>query len=97
MRLNYGLLRDAVDELDGLVISFRDVTEQDSAYERLILTESRLRDAQERAGLSSWEWTLEDNRVTVLQALPGQIGEEAMQIDALLAPPAIRSCVRRPG
>ncbi len=50
------------------------------------MTESRLRDSHERAGLSSWEWTLDDGRVTVLQALAGKTGEYAMHIDALLAP-----------
>ena len=87
LRLNFRLLRGAEDSTAGLVISFRDVTEQEAAHDRLVTSESRLRDAHELAALASWEWDVREDRVIVRQGLPGELDERLVYgpgIDALL-------------
>jgi PAS domain S-box-containing protein len=99
LQLNYGAVRDGEGDVGGLVVSFHDVTDRDAALEHLLRTETGLRDAQELAALSSWEWEAEHDRVTVLQPLPGQVEEHHMSLEMLLEPvvpedrPGIQRCV----
>ena len=83
--LNYGLLGDRGSP-DGIVMSFRDVTEQAAAHTALVETQTRLRDAHDLASLSTWEWDVADDTVTILQSLPGHEPDSRMSIGALLAP-----------
>lgn len=98
--LNYRALRDAKDLFDGLVVSFRDVTERDAENERLLSSESRLRDAQELAALTSWEWDIRRRRLTHFEGFAGRVdghvrigaGVEAI-VDGVL--PEDRKMIRR--
>ncbi len=66
---NYQPLHDGHGTIDGLVVSFRDVTEHEHEHRRLIASEERLHDAHEVARLGSWEWRHETNEVVVFHGL----------------------------
>ena len=57
MSANFQPLQDAEGEVNGVVISFRDVTEQMLAHRTSWRSQERLRAAYAVARLSSWEWT----------------------------------------
>ena len=66
---NYQPLHDGHGTIDGLVVSFRDVTEREHEHRRLIASEERLHDAHAVARLGSWEWRHETDEVVVFHGL----------------------------
>jgi PAS domain S-box-containing protein len=70
LSVNYLPLMDAEGAVAGLVLSFRDVTEQERERGQLIEMQERLREAHEVALLSSWEWRPGTDEVIVFHALP---------------------------
>jgi EAL domain-containing protein (putative c-di-GMP-specific phosphodiesterase class I)/PAS domain-containing protein len=67
--VNYLPLRGAGGTVEGLVLSFRDVSRREDERRNLIETQDRLREAHDVAGLASWEWNPSSGDVTVFQAL----------------------------
>jgi len=57
-------LSDGEGRPDGWVASLYDVTERNRVEESLRRSEMQLAEAQRLAGLGSWEWSLDDNRVS---------------------------------
>lgn len=66
---NFQPLRNQEGHVTGLVVSFRDVTEQTTAHRDLVDSREKLRAAYAVARLSSWEWDPVTDDVTVFQAL----------------------------
>ena len=86
LRLNYATLPGPGEHPRGLVLSFHDVTEKEQEHERLLATESRLRDAHELASLASWELDLQRDHVTISHALSAAAPElpEGSGLETLL-------------
>ena len=66
---NFEPLRDADGAVNGLVVSFQDVTDQMRAHRDLVTSQERLRAAYAVARLSSWEMDPETNELEVYEAL----------------------------
>jgi PAS domain S-box-containing protein len=71
LSVNYLPLRGDQGAIVGLVISFRDVSEQQRERRELLDTQARLREAHDVARLASWEWRPGTGEVIVFQALGG--------------------------
>lgn len=71
LSVNYLPLRDGAGAVEGLVLSFQDVSDRESERRRLLETQERLREAHHVARLASWEWNPDSGDVTVFQALEG--------------------------
>ncbi len=69
LSVNYLPLQVSAGAVDGLVLSFRDVTDAARKRERLVEAQERLREALDVARLASWEWQPETGDVLVFQAL----------------------------
>ena len=69
LRANFLPLRGEGGAVDGLVLSFRDVSNRESERRKLLETQDRLREAHDVARLASWEWNPDSGAVTVYQAL----------------------------
>jgi PAS domain S-box-containing protein len=69
LMLNYMPLRGITGATEGLVLSFRDVTEDTRRRTDLLAIEDRLREAHDVARLASWEWRPQTDEVFVLEAL----------------------------
>jgi PAS domain S-box-containing protein len=67
--LNYMPLEGNTGASEGLVLSFRDVTEDTRRRGELLETEDRLREAHAVARLASWEWRPQTGEVLVFEAL----------------------------
>ncbi|HYO56271.1 PAS domain S-box protein [Archangium sp.] len=57
-------IRDASNAISGVVLVFRDQTEERRHQDQLRRSEQRLREAQRLARLGSWEWDLHTHQVT---------------------------------
>jgi EAL domain-containing protein (putative c-di-GMP-specific phosphodiesterase class I)/PAS domain-containing protein len=68
---NYTPLRGDEGLVEGLVVSFWDITEREAERRDLKDIASRLREAHEVAQLASWERDAETGTVTVFQAIDG--------------------------
>ena len=66
---NFQPLRDDEGVVSGLLVSFRDVTEQMRTHRDLVESQERLRAAYAVAQLSSWEMDPGTGEVTVIEAL----------------------------
>jgi len=69
LSINYLPLRGAAGAVEGLVLSFRDLSDRESGRRTLLETEQRLRGAHDVARLASWEWQPATGEVVVFQAL----------------------------
>ena len=66
---NFEPLRDAGGTVNGVVVSFQDVTDQMRAHRDLLTSQERLRAAYAVARLSSWEMDPETNELEIYEAL----------------------------
>ncbi len=69
LSVNYLPLRGVDGAIDGLVLSFRDVSDRELERTTLLQTQDRLREAHDVARLASWEWEPRTGEVLVSQAL----------------------------
>jgi EAL domain-containing protein (putative c-di-GMP-specific phosphodiesterase class I)/PAS domain-containing protein len=69
LSVNYLPLRGADGAIEGLVLSFRDVSDHELERTTLLQTQDRLREAHDVARLASWEWSPATGEVLVSQAL----------------------------
>lgn len=80
-------LRDRAGCVDGLVLSFRDVTRKVAEARRTADLSMRLQEAHDVARLSSWEWDPVSDEVLIVRAMAGsrvQAGSTA-SLDTLFA------------
>ncbi len=69
LSVNYLPLRGPSGAVEGLVLSFRDVSDRELEHRHMRETEDRLREAHLVARLASWEWDPATGEVVVFQAL----------------------------
>jgi PAS domain S-box-containing protein len=69
LSVNYMPLCGRAGAVEGLVVSFRDVSDREQERRMLLETQGRLREAHDVARLASWEWQPETGDVIVFQAL----------------------------
>lgn len=70
LSVNYQPVRDSSGAVEGLVLSFRDVTGSRREARNLVESQERLRDAHEVARMASWEWQPATDEVLIFTALP---------------------------
>lgn len=71
LSVNFQALRNDDDEVSGLVLSFRDITESEADRHRLDESRDQLQAAHEVAHLACWELRPDTDEVAIFQALPG--------------------------
>ncbi len=71
LSVNYSALRGDQGLVEGLVLSFRDVTRREAERHKLTGLAERLREAHDVARLASWERDLGSGAVSVFQAIEG--------------------------
>src|SRR5690606_21525915 len=78
---------DEAGEVQAVVVSFRDVTEQKGFQERLRERERQLSEAQAIAEIGSWEWDLQTGEVRwsdELLRIFGHRGEGELNLEAMV-------------